>query len=848
MRQFVFVCFFIFAAFVAQAQTKKGLKSLKKGKWDDAVAAFLADTASNNPLRPVAQWGLAQALSAPENPSRNYGEAMQFQTKAKDSFKALKSKERLELTKKYEITGGAIERVRTQAATNLYKEIEKDGALEQCNTYIKEFPKAPSKNIEKIKQRKTKLLKEAVANANTYEQMRDLTGKYREDVAAEFPASTLEKLDDRLLKTFIEQKGLDNLPTFYRDNPVHPAAKDPGAKRFPTVWKSENAKDGIEFLNKYPNSVFASYIRTKTLDMLKKTPLTETERNNLGKDAQLTLAEIELEASGNLTDTYGAYEESKKDGWMTYIQKLAPSDRAFAALMKMYKHDVSTRNWKDLSSVLRTVQPLFPAKKTWFEEIIPIIEAPETGAQPVNAGAAINAEGNEYIPVLSADGKTLYFCATKHDDNLDAEDIFVSTKSDTGWSAPKIVTELSGTRNQAPLSLSADGNKMILFIEGQPHQSSKQTDGKWTAPVALNIPGERFAWVGLVQIAANDQVMLFEARRDRGDKIDLYICQRDANGAWSTPAPMDSLNTAEDERSPYLHPDMTTLYFSSAGRTGIGGMDVYSTRRLDDTWRRWSKPVNIGKELNTLERDWAYKISTDGQIAWFSSKGADKTEDIYYVSLPEAVRPQAVKLVELSLTDDQGKPFTGSVLLENPVNGKTEGTFQANPSGGITTITVPNDKPYNIRLVQPGYFPVSMSVPVTAPGQPLTLKSTIKPVNLEKMVASGQSITLNLLFDYDKSELKSESLPELRKVADVAQKNKYKISLMGYTDNAGNPTYNQTLSQQRAEAARKALIELGVAPEHITATGYGESKPVATNNTDEGRAKNRRVEVQFKGM
>jgi len=826
------------------AQTKKGIKYLKKEKWEQAVTAFGIDTA-DAALKPVAQWGLSQALSNPANPNRDYSAALRLQNAAKDAFKSLKSSERTALTKKYDISIGAIDRVRTLAGTNFYKEIEKEGTLDQSISYLDNFPKAPTRNREKITVRKKDQIKKAVTAAKNYEQIRDLTGKYREEVLEDLPASTLEGLDNRLLKAFMDQQGIEKLPEFYRDNPMHPATKDPGAKRFPEVWKNGDAAAGITFLNKYPASAFASYIRTKTLDLLKKKPLTAAERSGMTEDEQGTLAEIELEAAGNLVDTYSAFDESKKDGWLQYVKKLAPSVRAYAAFEKMLKHYMDTRNWKEASAILHAAQPLFPAKKSWFDEVTPIMDAPEEGIATNEVSRSVNEEGSEYIPVPSTDGKTLYFCATNHEDNVGGEDVFVSVKADSGWSKPHVIRELSKSGHQAPLSLSADGNKMLLYDGGKPFQSVRQTDGKWATPVKLDINMDRFSWVGLVQVAANDQVMVFEAYRENTSNKDLFIALRQPDGNWGEIMPLDSLNTDVDDRSPFLHADMKTLYFSSAGRPGLGGMDVFKTQRLDDTWLNWSKPENIGKELNTMADDWSYKISADGQIAWFSTQGRDKKQDIFFAGLPLSARPESVKIVELTLTDDQGKPFTGSVLLENPANGKTEGTFRANPSGGVTVITVPNDKPYNIRLVQPGYFPVSIPVPVTAPGQPLTVKTTIKPVNLDKMVSSGQAVALNLFFDYDKSDLKSESLPELRTVAEVASKNNYKINLKGYTDNAGIPAYNQTLSQQRAEAARQSLIEMGIKPERITASGLGENNPIATNDTDAGRAKNRRVEVQF---
>jgi outer membrane protein OmpA-like peptidoglycan-associated protein len=837
-------CFFLILSVDTFAQTKKGLKALNKGKWDAALPALSADTAHEE-LKSVAFWGLSQALSNPENPKRNYAEAMRFQTLAKDAFKALKSAQRTALTKKYNISAGAIEKVRTQAAVQMYKEIEKEGTLDQNITYLDAFPKAPTRNREKIEARKKMQVQQLASEATTYEALRELTNKYRDEVVRYFPAAKLEDLENRSLRRFLEQKGVDQLGVFLQENPVHAAAKDPGTKRFSEVWKSENPEQYIAYLEKYPTSAFSSYIHAKLLDSIKKQPLAPEQRNRLTEAQQGVLAEVELEAEGNLADVYGAYEESKKEAWLQYVRKLAPSARSYRAFEKMYRHYLNTRNWKEATRILKAAQPLFPAKAQWFADMLPLLEAPEEGIVPTGISPIVNEDGREYIPVPSADGLTLYFCATERDENIHGEDVFVTMKTDTGWTKPKIIQELSYKGNQAPLSLSADGNKMMIFDGGQPFQSVRQTDGKWSKPTALEFSTTQFNWVGLLQISANDQTAVFEASYSNFADKNLYIVQRGNDGKWGAIQPLDSINTDKEERSPYLHPDMRTLYFSSAGYSGFGGLDVFKTTRLDDTWTRWSKPVNIGKELNTMDDDWAYKISTDGKTAWFSSRAAARDQDIYTAVMPQSARPDAVKIIELTLTDDQGKPFLGNILLENPATGKTEGTFKANPTGGTTFITVPNDKPYSIRLVQPGYFPVSMPLPVTAPGQPLSLKSTLKPVNLEKMVQSGQSVALNLFFDYDKSELKPESLPELRTVAEVAAKNKYKINLLGYTDNAGNTAYNQTLSQQRAEEARKALIEMGVAADRIKATGYGETNPVASNDTEAGKARNRRVEVQF---
>ena len=257
--------------------------------------------------------------------------------------------------------------------------------------------------------------------------------------------------------------------------------------------------------------------------------MTPEEREKMSENARGELAELELAASGKIVDPYKLFNESEKDAWMNYVRKVAPSLRAFTALEKVYNHYVVQRYWKETLTVLEAGKPWFPAKKQWFEELIPLINGPEYGMKPTDISRTINEDGSEYVPVPSIDGKTLYFCATGRDDNEHGEDVFVSTKADSGWTKPRLIKELSGTGNQAPLSLSADGSKMLLFNASKPYQSTRQANDTWSTPVPLDADMNRFDWVGLVQIASNNQVMVFEARAGTND-IDLFIAKRQSDG------------------------------------------------------------------------------------------------------------------------------------------------------------------------------------------------------------------------------------------------------------------------------------------------------------------------------
>ena len=828
------------------SQVKKGFKYLDKEKWDRAAAAFALDSA-NAETGAVAFYGLAQVYAATDNPGKNYRTAMQYQEKAAAGWKALKNSQRTPLTKDYKITLGAIEKVRTTATNAAWATASKTSSLREIDDFIEIFPNCPGYIKSKAVKKQAELFETAFRDGRSYEELSYLYGKHRDDLRAKHPGS-FEDVEQRLFETFIAEKGVDQLAVFFRENPAHPLVNDPGKDEFAKIWNSASPVPVIRFLATWPQSRFGPYARKKAVASLKTTPLSATDKAAFSETENAVANDLEWEASGKTVDLYTPFRPSEKEMWIAYIQHTAPSAGAFSAINKMYYYYADKRDWQTASEILRTGKPLFKNKQQWFDDVLAIANGKASGPGPQNAGAAINTDGSEFSPVISVDGKELFFCGRYRDNNLDGEDIFVTHKSDSGWTAPVLVKELSFAGHQAPGSLTADGNRMLMFNNGRLFQTDRTPTG-WSAPVPVPVDISAFPWVGLCQISSNNQVLMLEAKTVNGDpshrESDIYISLKDASGNWGKPVKLDSvINTGESERTPFLHPDLRTMYFSSAGHPGVGGLDVFKTTRLDDTWLHWSHPVNLGKDVNTSTDDWGYKIEANGVLAWFAIRSDETKLDIYSTLLPDSMRPEAVKIIELSLKDEDGKPFDGKIIVQEPATGAIVGTFQPNPSGGVTTLTVPNDKAYVMKLEKSDYFPTTVPLPVQEPGKPLTMNVDLKPVSLKKM-ESGQTAILNLLFDYDKDEVRPESLSELQAVASVAMKNNYKLLLLGYTDNAGSPEYNKDLSRRRADAVKRSLTALNIPDSRIAVSGFGEENPIADNATEEGRAKNRRVEIKF---
>ena len=372
------------------------------------------------------------------------------------------------------------------------------------------------------------------------------------------------------------------------------------------------------------------------------------------------------------------------------------------------------------------------------------------------------AIGEEYGPTLTIDDNTLYFVGLNRGETNMSEDIFVSRRDRrTGeWSSAQIVPALSTPyRNEAPTSISGDGKTMLLFVEGRMCFSQRGPYG-WTEPRPLPSYLQLGNWQADAQISADGSVLLFAANYpaegEERASLNIFVSERDEQGRWGKPYSIGSvINTSGMERSPFLHPDMKTLYFSSDKEGTIGDLDVWVTRRLSDTcWTCWSEPENLGPQINTTGRDCWYKISTDGKTAYYAQKNG-RRHDIYSITLPEDKRPE----------------------------------------------------------------------PIT-------------------VLAANEAVAINnLLFETGSDVIMPSSLPELKRIAMFIATYGYKVRLAGHTDNVGQPEANKTLSQARAEAVKRQLVEYGCAAESIKAFGYGDLKPVASNETEEGRAQNRRVEI-----
>ena len=455
---------------------------------------------------------------------------------------------------------------------------------------------------------------------------------------------------------------------------------------------------------------------------------------------------------------------------------------------------------------------------------------------------AVNTAGDDYAPILSADGQMLFLCRN----TPGREDIFFSELDSSGeWTSPLPVDEWNTPySSEAPESISADGNQFFLFRSGKFFQSRRTAEG-WTAPEELPAPFNRFSWQADLSIAADGKAMLFAAKDFQGD-INIYVSLLQSNNIWSTPFPLGpDINTTKADRSPFLHPDGVTLYFSSYGRGGEGGADVFMAKRLDETWTRWSEPENLGRPINTPGTDWGFRVSTDGQFAYYTAT-IDGQQDIMRYRLPEAFKPEQVGTISGTMTDASGNPLDVEIVWEDLQTGEAVQVTRTDPVTGAFFAVLPQRTQYGYSIRKPGYFPLSGNVDLSTELGAIQLEKPIELITVEEMRTSKVAIPLNnLFFETASFSIKPESLPELDRLADFIKNENLRIQIMGHTDNVGAVEANLLLSENRALAVREYLIQKGCSSTSINARGFGESQPRSSNETPEGRADNRRVEFRI---
>ena len=513
--------------------------------------------------------------------------------------------------------------------------------------------------------------------------------------------------------------------------------------------------------------------------------------------------------------------------------------------------DAKVRLEKYLTYDNLSEQNLFVAKKLIGDCIFSIdaIQHP-VPFKPLTLGPEINTGDDEYMPAITADENTLIF-TRKINNN---EDFYESVKADGKWQTATYLSDRINTPqyNEGAQSISQDGK--VLFFTGcnRPdgrgrcdiYISQKKGDD-WGKPFDISPPVNTSGWESQPSISADGRTLYFVSNRKGGyGGYDVWKSRLTEKG-WSEPENLGpNVNTAMDEQSPFIHPDDSTLYFCSNGWPGLGGMDLFMSRLGKDG--KWQKPTNLGYPINSNGDENGLCLTANGTYAFFASNKLNGAGgfDIYTFELPAALRPHEVTYVKGTVRDIITKqPLEAAVEIidlekNNPVY---EDYSSAEQGDFLATITTGKD--YGLNISKDGYlfYSANFSLVGHENKNPFNIDVLLQPIEVGNKV-----ILKNIFFDTNKFEIKDESKPELQKLVDFLTLNKgVHIEVSGHTDNVGSDQFNKVLSENRAKSVYQYLVANGIQADRLSFKGYGETQPVTTNDTDEGRSRNRRTEFKI---
>lgn len=477
-------------------------------------------------------------------------------------------------------------------------------------------------------------------------------------------------------------------------------------------------------------------------------------------------------------------------------------------------------------------------------------------------GPTINTQYDEFAPIVSPDGKKLYFARLGDPRNIGGEngdiDIYYSEKDSKGnWTMAKNIGQpLNNKDHNVVVSAAADGNVLLLGntytasgnAKGEGASISNKTKEGWGKPENLKILDYNNSNEHVAFFLANNEKALLMALEDKDQSFgeqDLYVSFLQKEGTWSPPMNLGStINTVNGETNMFLAPDNVTLYFTSNGFNGYGGYDIYVSRRLDDSWQRWTTPLNLGPLVNTPEDEYSFVITADGKFAFgYKYMNEEQKHDLYIIGLPVTakIRPEAVVMVSGKvLHSDTKQPLGAKIIYETLPDGKEVGIAHSNPEDGSYEIILPKGKKYGFMASAQGYVAISENIEVPDKSEYMEMERDLFLVPIEV----GKTVKLNnIFFQKNLPDLIDDSYPELDKIVQFLIDNpNVVIRLEGHTDNLGSPAKMMELSEKRVEAVRDYLVTKNIDPKRLQFKAYGGSKPVASNASEETRKLNRRVE------
>lgn len=478
----------------------------------------------------------------------------------------------------------------------------------------------------------------------------------------------------------------------------------------------------------------------------------------------------------------------------------------------------------------------------------------------------INSQYDEYFPTLTADDSTMLYTRLlpiELGGNAMQEDFFYSVLGDEWGQSKQLTPDINTDLNEGAPSLSADGRSLIFtvcgFAGGKDYGANRDGYGScdlffavkqgntWSKAFNLGQGVNTSGWESQPSLASDGRTLYFvRGQNGKSANIEIMYSTLDDRGNWSKAQKIPgAVNTQYRESSVFIHPDNQTLYFTSDGHPGMGGDDIFYSRKAADG--SWGEPINLGYPINTIGNENSLLVSASGDLAYYASnkEGGKGGLDIYSFKLPDAAKPRPLSYAKGVVKDANTKEPLFTLLKLIDVETK-QVMVQAASDGktGEFLVTLPAGREYALNINKEGYLFYSENFKLSGKESvmtPYAITALLQPIEV------GSKVTLkNVFFATASFELESRSEVELDKLVDFLKDNALlRIEIAGHTDNIGDDESNRMLSDNRAKAVKEYLIAHGVASTRLEHKGYGETAPVESNETEEGRALNRRTEFKI---
>ncbi len=479
---------------------------------------------------------------------------------------------------------------------------------------------------------------------------------------------------------------------------------------------------------------------------------------------------------------------------------------------------------------------------------------------PINMGEKINGTTDEFFARMTVDEEEIIVTVRRPKDQnticafcTTEEDFYHSVKDAGEWSEKKPITAINTHYNEGAQTISPDGKYLFFTLCNTDYgygscdlYYAKRIGGRWSRPKNFGQPVNTSGWESQPSVAPDGKTIYFTARRSGGyGGEDIWKTEMVSEGKFTPPVNLGpTINTKYNETAPFIHSDGKTLYFVSDGHVGMGGRDIFFSTKSGN---QWTEPINLGYPINTKEDELDLFINAKGTTAFYSSEkdGGFGGTDIYYFALDDHIRPTPVTFMKGHVKDAaSGRSIEANIELIDLANEELISATVSDPVTGEFLACIPTGTHLMMNVSHPYYLFYSENFHILKSAS--ELEPFMKDIMLQKPAVGSSIVLNNIFFDFDQSELKEESFVELDYLVAFMEKNaNVNIEIGGHTDNQGDEAYNQKLSESRAKSVYDYLVKQKVSPDRLTFVGYGEMMPIQSNDTEEGKAENRRTEIKI---